>query len=463
MQDGVHPDPRPGAERTSGESPARGRRSLILDLSALLASAVLALALAEAAVRLLALWPVQRAAAREVASPAAGPPPPPVTESPADQPFSRWIVHPYRGMTPRPRFKMEEGALPNVFGIMSHVEDPRHLAEDELVVGIFGGSVARSTGLVGAPAVTAALSGSLPPGAPPVRVVNFAVSGYKQPQQLFLLMELVFLGTPLDVVVNVDGYNEAVLGATDALVGHHPLYPRHDFWLSALGAAAGTLSEAQIELTARVIGERRRMSALRERLRRAPVLRRSELAHAVVGTFVQRAELEAVTAEEALRKLPAAIADRDLFQLEDPCLRQRDACWDLIVRVWTQSSELMKAVAEKAGAEYLHVLQPNQYVAGSKKLSAEELATAWKPDLDWSRAAARGYPLLREAGRALEGKGFPFHDLTQIFADHPETIYRDPCCHYHTHGYEILGAEIGRLVGDALAERGRGKPDLPGS
>jgi hypothetical protein len=50
---------------------------------------------------------------------------------------------------------------------------------------------------------------------------------------------------------------------------------------------------------------------------------------------------------------------------------------------------------------------------------------------------------LRAAGRELAAQGYSFADLTQIFADHRETIYRDDCCHYSKQGEELL---IARMV-----------------
>ena len=49
------------------------------------------------------------------------------------------------------------------------------------------------------------------------------------------------------------------------------------------------------------------------------------------------------------------------------------------------------------------------------------------------------YPLLQEAGVALAAEGVRFHDLTAVFADHPESIYIDT-------------AHVNRLGGQILAE-----------
>jgi hypothetical protein len=112
---------------------------------------------------------------------------------------------------------------------------------------------------------------------------------------------------------------------------------------------------------------------------------------------------------------------------------------------------MMAALCRHAGMEYFHFLQPNQYVQGSKTLSDDELASAWAPDRDWSRAAREGYPLARQAGLELVDQGIRFHDLTQVFADHPETIYVDSCCHFNRHGCDLVAAAIAAVVAPELA------------
>jgi hypothetical protein len=114
----------------------------------------------------------------------------------------------------------------------------------------------------------------------------------------------------------------------------------------------------------------------------------------------------------------------------------------------------MSALSEEAGAIYLHVLQPNQYVEGSKVLDPVELDTAYQPENLTSRAARLGYPVLREAGPGLRERGIHFVDLTMVFEHEQGTIYRDVCCHYNNRGYEILGEAIAAELVSALRELG---------
>jgi hypothetical protein len=415
---------------------------------ALFLASLVALAAADGAIRLFDLMPAQRAA---VASPEV-----PLAGDVESGEVTRTVVHPFRGFTPRPGFETDETSQwhsrSNIFGIRSLVADPRSIADDDLVVGIFGGSVARGTSFRGREAMRRAILSVCPEHEESLRIVNFAISGYKQPQQLYLLSELLLLDVPIDVVVNIDGFNEIALGGTDADRGNHPLYPERNFWLTTLGFARGALTGREIEMTADVLRLKRRTASRRELFNRLPIIRRSALAQSVVGSVILNAQREAVAIEDALRSESLSDRARDVMSLSDPCLGATDECRQLIADIWKKSSEQMRAVAETSGASYLHFLQPNQYVADSKPLTDDELATAWAPQRPWSRAAASGYPFLQRAGRELAAGGVDFHDLSYIFADHSETIYNDVCCHFNERGYEIVGQRIGELVGRAVAD-----------
>src|SRR4029079_14471571 len=61
----------------------------------------------------------------------------------------------------------------------------------------------------------------------PVRVVDFAMGGYKHPQQLMTLVWIQSMGVQLDAVVLLDGFNDVVLPeAENRGSGVHPSYPR---------------------------------------------------------------------------------------------------------------------------------------------------------------------------------------------------------------------------------------------
>jgi hypothetical protein len=113
---------------------------------------------------------------------------------------------------------------------------------------------------------------------------------------------------------------------------------------------------------------------------------------------------------------------------------------------------MMAALAADNGAAYLHVLQPNQYLAGSKRLSKDERARAFIDDWRGELITA-GYRALQSESAALRERKIAFADLTMLFARHDETLYRDTCCHMNLAGNELLARAIADQV--VLAPSGR--------
>src|SRR5262249_42955698 len=109
------------------------------------------------------------------------------------------VIHPYLGFIPEPR---KGGDL--VIGEVDRI--PPH-ADNQLVVGVFGGSFAAGMCAYAAKELHEVLSR---PGKD-AHIVCLAAGGYKQPQQLLTLAYLLAQGARFDVVLNVDGFNEVAL------------------------------------------------------------------------------------------------------------------------------------------------------------------------------------------------------------------------------------------------------------
>src|SRR5438876_802485 len=111
-----------------------------------------------------------------------------------------------------------------------------------------------------------------------------------------------------------------------------------------------------------------------------------------------------------------------------------------LVDLWQRGSRLLDGVARLGGARYYHFLQPNQYVPGSKPISVSEAAVA--SNAAYRQIGASGHSLLQKAGRALATDGIRFIDLSRVFADHPEPLYVDSCCHVDVRGNTIVADAI---------------------
>lgn len=382
--------------------------------------------------------------------------------APGDRSISPLVPHPYRGWSHRvgqagePAGELFSGAetpwfrannRTNQLGYYSSIDDYRTLAREDFVVAVFGGSVAKDMALVAGDELAAELERLRPELSGRVRVISAALGGYKQPQALFALGELLLLEVPLDVVINLDGVNEVALGNRYATQGFHPLYPNRDLLTAAirLGQAAPTWDE--IELMASYRRHRREAARWRERLARHPFAARSALVQTGVGLWVGHSEKSAASEETELRQRITHGTDQ-VANLPSSCPAEDLGCLPEIAELWRESSRAMAQLAAGHRVRYLHFLQPNQYVEGSKPLSEAEKASAFDPASDWCRGVRAGYPLLRAEGQELRADGIAFEDLTAIFKTQEATLYRDTCCHLDLEGNRQLARAVaGQIAG----------------
>lgn len=271
-----------------------------------------------------------------------------------------------------------------------------------------------------------------------VVIVNLAMGGMKQPQQLAALSYFESLGGRYRLVLNIDGYNELVLSAKNAERGIYPHYP--GLWHFHLSQ----LPDLQVQ---RLIGESSLLGRIRRKLARglAPV-RFSVLAN-VAWVSVDRylENRQAKLANQADRRL-ADRRDGEGDTLPDyirgPAfdLATGAALYTEVARVWGRASVSINDWLCARGDRYLHALQPNLHLDGTKPLSPEERAAGAR-----SRdrpTVVEGYPYLQREGARLAAAGLPFVDLTTVLAEHPETLYTDGCCHLSAAGYGLVAAAI---------------------
>jgi hypothetical protein len=220
--------------------------------------------------------------------------------------------------------------------------------------------------------------------------LNLAVAGYKQPQQLMTIGYLLAQGAEFDVVINLDGFNDVTMHPAENAVHGVPLaYPGR--WDQGV---EGLFQGVRLRLMLRrVLAEQRRA-----RLAGAFSL--------VPWRTLNTTNLIYLALDRALESEQAAI-DREMMgaSAREPSTTTRtsagsagdDRMYKDLADLWQRSSLQLARVAEASGARYYHFLQPNQYVVGSKPLTAGERAEAWIADHPYRRAVEAGYPSLQRA------------------------------------------------------------------
>ncbi len=269
---------------------------------------------------------------------------------------------------------------------------------DAVTVAVTGGSVATELFLYGRGALRSVLEASPAFAGKTIRIVSLALGGFKQPQQLMALSYLLTLGAPFDVVVNLDGFNEVVLPFTDNVPQR--IFPYYPFRWRALAAAA--IDPETAALIAQVFEARASARRLDRFFSRSP-FRQSAFALALWHTLSEGRRFEEAAREGDLRNR--------LAQDAKPTVQERGPSYDGppmqlfadSVAVWKRSSLQMWRLCRAIGVTYVHILQPNQYVAGSKPFASVEREVAILPRENSTRVAAGyGYPLLIAVGQLLE-------------------------------------------------------------
>ena len=323
--------------------------------------------------------------------------------------------------------------------------------EDTVVIGLLGGSVAQDV----QPFLQFALNRWFAANRLPRRavVLSLAIGGAKQPQQTMIMVNNLLLGGEFDLIVNLDGFNEMVFSGENFGNGVSPFFSGR--WHNRVG-----LTRADI-LRAGRIGVLRREQARLAAAGETSPLRRSALFGLAHRWRQERIAAEIIQRNHAL----AAVEPAYSLERHGPrrWLTAEDAVFAATARLWYRGSVALARLAELAGAEYYHFLQPNQYVPGSKPLSPEERKVAYAPEGPYKFPVERGYPRLTEFSQALQNRGINYFDLTAIFADHPETLYKDDCCHFNYRGRGLLAAEMVRRLEPALRRLGGAGPAGPGS
>ena len=368
-------------------------------------------------------------------------------DNPSDRAVAKGVVHPFVGWSGRPVHSWDPNATfpqRNQFGLPSWIEDYRTLQRQDFLIGVFGGSVALNLTMLNDAWMTQRIEEEFPELAGTVRIVNAADGGYKQPQQLMMLSEMLVLGVPFDVVVNLDGFNEAALGLGNVYAQTHPIFPHYQHMRGLLALGNETITEGDLLLSARIVTLRRKAAKRQQQLEENPLAR----LHLVREWLVRSANRHLNQAVEAELSIDSeGLSSRLTTELAEPCLEKPRSCERLVTQIWSRSSRAMQALTRASGARYIHFLQPNQHIANSKLLSEQEIARFYAPDHPWSQAYVAIRPRLKRHAQWMIEDGIVFVDLTHIFSDHPETLYEDSCCHLNARGSRLLaGSIVGHLV-----------------
>jgi hypothetical protein len=319
-------------------------------------------------------------------------------------------------------------------------------AESDLVIFVFGGSVAASVVLAfeGGKTLVQALKDIADLKARNIVVVNMAQGSGKQPQQLFELAYLLAAGQRIDVVVNIDGFNEFALGWQNVIAELNPILPALQIirpLVNELSPSAS--SEEYYRLAYRILATRRQVSTHLSAAGRASF----GLKYAFETTLVAwyQRTLAALTSEyESALKAPGWDEARKLLGLDLPTVRQSDGI-DAIFDIWLRSSQQMRALAAANGSKYLHIIQPNQYFSKHHFSESERrMALTLSKQHEYRVGVENGYGLFERKAALLDANGIS--SAIHIFDNQEQRVYADGCCHLNAVGETIFAESIAAKI-----------------
>lgn len=356
-------------------------------------------------------------------------------------PAPRWVqstaIHPYVGFVEDPSISAYEITD---FGYYESDRPLYRRSPDKLIVGVFGGSFAYQFREEALELFVDRLGQDSRFAGREIIVTSTALPGYKQPQQLMSLNYLLALGGEFDVVLNIDGFNEVALyDAENRTSGVFPAYPR-SWYYHAMGIGDAGLVEREAEL----IRLRRRIADGAAFHAAAPW--RHSFAFNLAWMLRDRSRRNQwIEAQQRLLQYETTerryVATGPAFDASSD-----ESVYAMLTGLWMQSSLQMARLCAANGIVYVHALQPNQYLDGSKPFSAEERRSAVRANHPYRKGVVTGYPRLIDAGHQLIAAGVQFLDLTGSYSDVTDTLYVDDCCHVNRAGYERLVAPLVREI-----------------
>ena len=347
------------------------------------------------------------------------------------------VSHPYYGFT---------SLFPNS---PLNVIPPVQTQPDTVLIGLLGGSVAWDLTPYFQQALTRHFNDQGLPQEPVV--IQLAYPAMKQPQQLHIANFMLAMGGNFDIIVNLDGYNELAFSYENFNKDVFPFFPTH--WNKLV-----FLTREETVLIGQIRAARDQLTELRQSAAASP------FRHTTLYGILHRYQLQ--QAQTRISQLNYALANRSSarsLEQHGPYVPFRDSSEmrEEAIRVWYRSSALLSRLAATAGADYYHFLQPSQYIPNSKPLSDLERRDFLLPYIAARVNFPQTYPRFVQFGQELQQQGVHYFDLTQIFNDHPETLYRDGCCHLNQRGYELLAAAMVQRLAPTLRRHTAIPPSQP--
>ena len=277
-------------------------------------------------------------------------------------------------------------------------------------------------------------------------VLNFGNGGYKQPQQLLILNYFLALGQELDLVINIDGFNEVALSNLNNKAQIELGMPSVQH-IQPLTNLASNVSPEVMSAIVQINDNKKQLKAGIDKLQTCQLA----LCHAVtslrVKQLVNNYQQAIVKYDAEVKKSNADTANSGIVYVPkaDSVLPDR-AAFDKIASLWYESSIGMNQILSSRKIKYFHFIQPNQYYPTKRAFTAKEKEIAINKESPYIEGVKKGYPVLLSKVDDLQKARVNVFSAVNILDNTKETVYKDACCHYNSVGEEVLANYISSSI-----------------
>ena len=353
-----------------------------------------------------------------------------VSESDRESWMSHYQLHPYFGfMNP-----------PNYAGLPL-----KKTSKNQFIIGIFGGSVAqRFYDYEVQHHVLAKMFQPLPEFQnKEIVILKFANQAHKQPQQLLILNYFLSVGQELDMVINIDGFNEVALSYLNNKAGTEISMPNDYIFSPLIALANKDFSSGHLELALEVLQLKNRLQNTPNRLSECRLATCYMLRWAQAKYFLNQYREKL----QAFSQLKTEAGKGSLIYLKRIEKPQDDSeALESIVDLWFKSSLGMNDLLAAREIPYFEFIQPNQYYSTNRQFSADEKKIAFDEKSQYKEGTIKGYPKLLAKVSSLRAAGVKVYNAVDVFDETRDIVYGDVCCHYSDTGNDILARYIGQSI-----------------
>ena len=265
-----------------------------------------------------------------------------------------------------------------------------------------------------------------------IKIISAINGGYKQPHQLFVLNYLILNGISPNIVLNIDGFNEAYMGWMNwKYFKADVINPYVDFAYQIQGNIASSKAARVSILNAqnKVIKIQRRILSSVFAL---------EYCFYKYFIFPSASKILNDTKNLLSKGFKKSNSQYLIIPRKNSDIK---AAQKRIVEIWAKSSILISKILNNTNTLYIHMLQPNQYF-GDRSFSKEEAKIAFTKQEPYGRfrdeIVGPVYKQMLDQSDRLKESGIIFINGTNLFDDEKRPVYSDSCCHILRLGNEIL-------------------------